>query len=357
MTQSFEGMDLIDRVREIKLRVQNRLEMVDTEEATKNALIMPFINHVLGYNVFEPSEVMPEFTADVGTKKGEKVDYAIMQGGSPVILIECKRAGSDLDSEQHASQLYRYFSVTEARFGVLTNGTLYKFFADLEQANKMDARPFFEFDVLESSDADVEQLRRFAKTAFDVDKILSTAKDLKYIREVKRLLAADSERPSWEYSRYLASQVYSGPRTKQVVEQFQRVGKLAFQQFIAERVNDRLKSAMQPEAEVPVVEEDDGIVTTDEELRAFHIVQAILSQDVDHSRIQHRDTKSYFGVNLDGNRKRTICRLHLDGRKRHVGFRVPDGNFDYVEIESPEDLYQYADRLRTVVRRLSGGSS
>src|SRR3989304_10247913 len=140
-------MDFIDRVRELAARAEKLIPRVQTEEGTKNALVMPFINNVLEYNVFDPAEVMPEFTADVGTKKGEKVDYAVLKDNKPIILFECKCVGADLNKEQ-ASQLYRYFSVTEARFGVLTDGIVYRFYSDLEQPNKMDAKPFFEFNLL-----------------------------------------------------------------------------------------------------------------------------------------------------------------------------------------------------------------
>ncbi len=138
-------MDLIDRLRDLASRLEKIVAQLQTEEATKNALVMPFIN-ALGYNVFDPLEVVPEFTADVGTKKGEKVDYAIMQDGKPIILMEVKAANCNLDNA-HCSQLYRYFSVTDARFSVLTNGIHYRFFSDLESPNKMDARPFLEVDM------------------------------------------------------------------------------------------------------------------------------------------------------------------------------------------------------------------
>ena len=114
MIQSLEGMDLTDRIREMSGRIAKRLNSIKTEEATKTALVLPFVTHVLGFNVFDPDEVVPEYTADVGTKKGEKVDYAIVANGSPIMIFECKHYGVDLTKEP-ASQLYRYFSVTEAR--------------------------------------------------------------------------------------------------------------------------------------------------------------------------------------------------------------------------------------------------
>lgn len=95
---------------------------------------MPFFS-LLGYDVFDPHEFIPEFTADVGIKKGEKVDYAITKDGKPIILIEAKWCGDNL--EKHGSQLFRYFGTTSAKFGILTNGIIYKFYTDLDESNKM----------------------------------------------------------------------------------------------------------------------------------------------------------------------------------------------------------------------------
>jgi predicted type IV restriction endonuclease len=117
-------MDFIDKIRELSARIPKQLDHIQTEEATKNALVMPFIN-ALGYNVFDPTEVTPELCADVGVKKGEKVDYA---------LFECKHHAADLGN-MHASHLHRYFSVVEARFIALTNGLVYWLDTDLEASN------------------------------------------------------------------------------------------------------------------------------------------------------------------------------------------------------------------------------
>ena len=135
-----------------------------TEEATKTSLILPFIQ-MLGYDIFDPAEVVPEFTADIGIKRGEKVDYAIMQRGKPAILIECKKYGSSL-AEDAVSQLVRYFGVTDAHFGILTDGISYRFFSDLDQPNVMDPKPFFEFNVLSYSHKAVGELKRFTKEEF-----------------------------------------------------------------------------------------------------------------------------------------------------------------------------------------------
>jgi hypothetical protein len=184
-------MDLIDQLRAIAARASSQLAHIATEEATKNALIMPFIN-ALGY-----TEVVPEFTADVGLKKGEKVDYAIMIEGKPLILFECKQVGASL-STNHASQLFRYFTVTDARIGVLTSGFEYRFFSDLEAPNKMDSRPFLEVDIREVNEHTVQELKKLGKAAFNLDEVLSSANELKYLRAMRQALAQEWQEPSEE---------------------------------------------------------------------------------------------------------------------------------------------------------------
>ena len=146
-------MDFVDEVRTRSGRFAERAKHWEsetpTEEATKTSLVLPFIQ-MLGYDIFDPADLVPEFTADIGIKRGEKVDYAIMQRGKPAILIECKKYGSNL-AEDAVSQLVRYFGVTDAHFGILTDGISYRFFSDLDQPNVMDPKPFFEFNVFSYS--------------------------------------------------------------------------------------------------------------------------------------------------------------------------------------------------------------
>ncbi len=359
MDPTLEGIDLVDRMSEISKRMRSRLDKISTEEATKNALVMPFINHVLGYNVFDPSEVVPEYTADVGTKKGEKVDYALIQDDEPVMLFECKKYQSNLDDEP-ASQLYRYFSVSQARFGVLTDGIIYRFYADLDELNKMDPKPFFEINMLEFTDAEVEGLRRFTKPFFNLEQILSTAKDLKYTREIKRILTSEWSEPSEEFVRYLAGQVYVGPRTKAIIEQFSRVTKKALGQFLNERINARLTSALQDapaeandaeeQTTIPEdTEDDDGIVTTEDEWQGYYALKAILMSEVSPDRVTIRDRKTYCAILLDGNVRKPICRLHFNRKQKFVGL-FDGGSEERVQIDSIDDLLLYGDRFKATVQ-------
>ena len=172
-------------------------------------------------------------------KKGEKVDYAIMVNDKPVIAFECKRAGTDL-SDIHASQLYRYFSaLNSVRFGVLTNGVEYKFYSDLDAPNRMDDRPLFVFNILEYQERQVAELKKFTKSAFNLEEILATASDLKYTAALKRIVSEEFDNPSDEFVKFLSKQVYSGVFTQSVRETFTVITQKALSRFLNERISSR----------------------------------------------------------------------------------------------------------------------
>jgi hypothetical protein len=362
-------VDFVDQLRVLASRISTTKDLIQTEEATKNSMVMPFIQ-ILGYNPFDPLEVTPELVADIGTKKGEKVDYAILMDGKPIMLFECKKAGGDLNIN-HAGQLFRYFHVTAARFGVLTNGLVYKFFTDLEHPNKMDEKPFFEFNILDFRERDVEELKKFAKSAFDLDKILTTANELKYTRAIQNKLADWIENPPEEAVRLLAGDLIGNKKfTAAIREQFTPITRRAFEQLIGERINARLKGAMSPEAvsvvslqtpvgsmapssaqePKPTIASDAQIETSLEELEAFHLVRAILRDDVSPKRIFIRDAQSYCAVLLDDNNRKPICRLRFNNtQKLRLGLFNADKDEEVMNIESVDDVFQYASQLKAAV--------
>jgi len=349
-------MDLIDKLRDIAGRIEKQREHIKTEEATKNAYIMPFIA-ALGYDVFNPIEVIPEFTADIGTKKGEKVDYAIRKDDQIIMLIECKWCGSDLKKD-HASQLHRYFHATESRFGILTNGIIYRFYSDLDQSNKMDMKPFFEFNMLDFEDHHVAELKKFTKPTFSVDSILTTASKLKYTRAIKKVLKEELDNPSEEFVRFFLSRVYDGTKRQQVIEEFTGIVKEARRQFINEQISNRLQSAMQDDQDdttppdsdnAPAAEPDNnGIITTETEIDGFNIVRAVLREVIDVKRVFMRDTKSYCGINLDNNIRKQICRLHFNHAQLYIGF-VSNKSEERVAIDGVDDIFKYSDKLKSIV--------
>ncbi|UWN47938.1 hypothetical protein ASALC70_00112 [Alcanivorax sp. ALC70] len=353
------SMDFEDRLEQMRSKVGQLAGELSTEEATKNALVMPFIKDILGYDVFNPLEVIPEFTADQGIKKGEKVDYAVKQHGSVQILIECKRAGDELGFK-HASQLYRYFSVTEARIAILTNGVRYQFFTDLDAANRMDRNPFMEVDFSNFNWRLSDEIRKLSKNDFDLGDVITAAGELKYTNRIKRLIAEEFAAPSEEFVSLFAGKVYDGRLTQKTKEEFRDIVQRAAAQFLNDNLNERLKGAVRDDyTQRPSVaadqqkesEEEQGpqIETTAEELQGFYIVRAILSDQVDINRIVDRDTLSYFGVLLDDNNRKPICRLHFNRSQKYIGLFDEAKKETRHPILSPTDIFQFKEQLKRTI--------
>lgn len=354
-------MDFKDQIKQLGERVAKMKDKIMTEEATKNAFIMPFIQ-TLGYDVFNPLEVVPEFIADIGIKKGEKVDYAILKDDYPIILVECKHWSEDLDP--HNSQLFRYFHTTSAKFGILSNGIVYRFYTDLLEPNKMDEKPFFEFRIDDVKEAHVEKLKEFHKSYFNLESIINTASELKYMSELRNLIIKEISEPTDEFTRYFAKGVYSSIITTKVLGQFRGLVKRSFHQYINDAINERLKSALatdqqkmeeiQKEELTATAPEENKVVTTAEEMEGFYIVRAIVCVKVKVTRVFHRDQQSYFGILLDDNNRKPICRLHYNGKKKFVSF-FDTGKEEKIELQNNAQLYEYASRLVKAIDNYENG--
>lgn len=360
-------MEIAERVQALALKIRKQKAGIETEEATKNAFVMPFISTVLGYDVFNPAEVIPEFTADVGTKRGEKIDYAISHDGKIQLLVEVKKVNDPLRIE-HASQLFRYFAVTNARIAILTNGEIYQFYTDLDAPNRMDAKPFLVLDFSALDETLLPELAKLTKESFDLESVISAAGELKYIGQLKRVLAAQFKQPEDEWVRFLTIRVYEGSFTQRVREQFLPLVTKAVRQFLNEQVNDRLKNALGgpdgyvsvsgPAAEPEPSPEDDKVdsevVTTEEEIDGYRIVRAIVCSEVDVARVVARDNKTYCGVLLDDNNRKPIARLWLNRSKKYLGVFDENKIETRIPIDDVTDIYRHADKLRmTVVRYLA----
>lgn len=344
-------MDFKDQIKQLGDRVTKLKEQIQTEEATKNAFIMPFLQS-LGYDVFNPLEVVPEYITDIGTKKGEKIDYAIFKDGNPTIIVECKHWAQNLNL--HDGQLLRYFHVSKAKFGLLTNGITYRFYSDLVEANKMDEKPFLEFNINEIKDNQIEELKKFHKTVFDADSITNTASELKYTNELKQLLQQELSNPSADFVKHFARQVYPSVVTAKVLEQFTNLTKKSIQQHISDLITERLKTALTKEDEkikeqeavqLEQTAEESKVVTTEEELEGFLIVKTILRQKINSTRVTHRDAQSYFAILLDDNNRKTICRLYFNGSKKYIATLDEKKKEIKNEITTLDDIFKYSDVL------------
>jgi hypothetical protein len=355
-------MDFKDQIKQLGERVVRLKDQIQTEEATKNAFIMPFIQ-ALGYDVFNPLEVVPEFTADLGIKKGEKVDYAIMKDGQPIILIECKWWGENLDV--HNSQLFRYFHTTKSKFGLLTNGFQFRFYTDLIETNKMDEKAFFEFDITNMKEQAFSELKKFHKSYFDLSSIVNSASELKYSNEIKSIVTNEFNDPTPNFVKFFVGQVYAGKATEKVMTQFTEIVKKSLNQFISDLISDRLKAALVKEnikeaeqvkiEEEQAKEEDNKIVTIEEEMEGFFIVKSILRTKFDSSRIFHRDFQNFFSVLLDDTIRQTICRLWFNGEKKFIGIFDENKKETKFELIKLDDIYNYSDQLAKTTERLLKG--
>lgn len=348
--------------------------MLATEEATKHALVLPFIQ-ALGYDIFNPVEVVPEYTADFGLRQGEKVDYAIVReenDNEPAMLIECKKVSDPLDVSK-ASQLGRYFSQTSAHIGILTNGVVYKFYSDLDAENIMDSTPFLEVDITELDTRDVNALNHFAKHTFDIDEARSAASNMKHIHGMKGYLTQVYGQPDSDFVRLLARKVYSGVITQARFEHFEGLVRLAFQGFVNDRINSTLQRATdiantgQNEDELVLnaggessgddltdnnAVEGKAIVTTVEEIEGYELVKTMVADLVDTERVTMRDTQSYCGVLLDDNNRKPICRLWFNAASvKYLGLLDEDRRETRHQIATIDDILQFSDDIRLAVSR------
>ena len=352
-------MDFKDQIKHFAERISSLKENILTEEATKNAFIMPFIQ-LLGYDVFNPMEVIPEMDCDLIKKKGDKLDYAIVQDGEPILLIECKHWQQNLDL--HATQLQKYFVASKAKFGLLTNGIVFRFYADLEKENIMDEVPFLEINMESLRDAQIEELKKFHKSYFNVDNILSSASELKYMSEIKNIIRTEFSDPSTDLVKLLTKRVYEGPVTQKILDQFTALTKRALSSHVNDLLAERLNIAIQStDTPTPAAvkeeqqaasapdssdEEKPKIVTTEEELEGFYIVKSICREVIDSNRITYRDAQSYFAIFADDNNRRPICRLYFNSANKRISVFGANKEETKFDIEKLDDIFNYATQLK-----------
>ena len=350
-------MSIAQSIETLAAKVKDLKPIIETEEATKTAFIIPFISTVLGYDATDPREVIPEYTADIGVKKGEKVDFAIKAGEDFRFLIECKKIGEPL-SIDHAKQLIRYFNATDTEFAILTNGEVYEFYAQLDAVNRMDERPFMTIDLSNIDPRVLPYLEMCTKSKFDSDTITTNAEQLKYIAEIKKLLSGFLKEPSPEWVKFIASKITSKRMT-------------ASSQLLKDEANRRLRSAQdyddsptampeQPsqastaDTSISSVQEetgaDNGIVTTDEEIEGYSIIRAICCSEVPATDVVIRDAKSYCAILYQDNNRKPIARLYFDRKTPRIGIFDADKKEHMHDLNVVADIYGFADELRARVK-------
>ncbi|AOT56595.1 type I restriction endonuclease [Weissella soli] len=347
------------KIKQFSKRIEQFKNTISNEEQTKNSLILPFFS-ALGYDVFNPMEFIPEFTADVsGIKKGERVDFAIKLDDQVVILVEAKELSAPLD--KHTTQINRYFNVVDAKFAIITNGKEYRFYTDLEKENIMDGKPFLTVDLTDIKDSQISELFKFVKDNFDSENITSTASDLKYVSQIKAFFTQAIDSPNDDFVRLVLDEIgYDGVKRQNIIEEFKPMVSRAVQSLISERVNDRLSSALNSTSvttsEEVVVSSDEAvpekteneIVTTADELEVYTITKLILNKILPSDRIFYRDNTTYFNILIDDNNRRWVLRAYFNSSRSWIVLNDQDNT--KIEFKQPIDIYEYASKISDIAQ-------
>ncbi len=338
-------MDFTEKITQFSQRVEKIKNTLTTEEATKTSLVLPFF-HLLGYDVFNPLEFVPEYTADTGTKKGEKVDYAIMQNNDPIIIIEVKTVNTELNAK-HLNQLFRYFTVTKARFGILTNGIVYRFFSDLEEANKMDLMPFLEIDLLNLKSHSIIELAKFKKETFNMKGILNSASELKYTSLLKNAIAEQFNEPSEQFVRALIKNIYTGVKTQAVIDKFKALTRVAIDDYISDLLNNKLKNIISSDVPPETTKnpnasekEYDFLI---EETAALEYIKNMLNI----CDVSYKKTSRYAYMHISDSQYKWICRISIRQENRLFilhKFNDTDYETEYL-FDEVEQLEQIKDLI------------
>ncbi len=337
------------------------------EEATKQALVLPLLD-ALGYDIWDPSEVCPEWEADFAVKKAgqkEKVDLAVFLNSVARIYFEVKSVECSLDG--HEGQLARYFNASPSvSLAVLTNGVEYRFYSDTAEMNLMDTQPFHiaRFDAL---DQGLDVLVRFQKSVFSADAIRDYARELNYTARIVEFLRAQLDlkdrEPSEDFVRWILSREKISEKkvTASVVEVFSPIAKSALQVVLRDIVRRSfaavenevgastkradeipLAAVAMPEKSAEISPEDNNelregsvskIATTEAELECFAAIKeqfensAFAAGKIYDStqrtevpiQLSYRDTTGYFGVYF--NRPGWwVARIVLGAKMKWIGF-------------------------------------
>lgn len=309
------------QIRILSEKILKLKETINTEEATKTAFILPLFQ-ILGYDIFNPQELAAEVISDIGGKKGEKVDYVLFKDKSPIIIVECKKWGEDLNS--HINQLIRYYHTSKVKFGLLTNGIEYRFFTDLDKSNVMDQEPFFIFNILNFTENDLDILLLFCKNAFAEKNIISAAEELKYLSKIKNVILSELQSPSKEFSDLLIRKIYDGRVTTKIFESYNNL------------INKALGELFQKE----VIEEEkcSSIITTEEEIAFYNkIVESFPNYS---TRLSYKDFKGHFSVIVEGYSRRCVAKAHFNGKKKYIVLFDGDNEIkkEYIELTGDDLL-------------------
>jgi hypothetical protein len=302
-------------------------ENCGNEAQTRKFLIEPFFN-LLNY---AHEDIIPEYEADFGDRVSKKVDYAIKLNRKDIIIIECKPLKTKL-TDKEAGQLSGYFQNSKnSRIAILTNGKEYRFYSDVALANTMDSRPFYVFDVESYTDSDIEGLLDFDARIINVIDIISKAQESVFIEDFENTFFKEMTSPSPEFLKMIHKKMsfktkYNEERIKELMNS--SLFKSITEKIILHETKTNSKSA--------------GIITTDEEIQAYHTIRTLLIQNkkIPNDRITYRDQKGTFNIMVDDNQRKIICQLKFTDSSK----KITIGMNDY-PLENIDDILKFKNGL------------
>jgi len=302
-------------------------ENCGNEAQTRKFLIEPFFS-LLNY---AHEDIIPEYEADFGERVSKKVDYAIKLNRKDIIIIESKPLKIKL-TDKEAGQLSGYFQNSKnSRIAVLTNGKEYRFYSDVALVNTMDSKPFFVFDIENYSDNDIENLLDFDARIININEIISKAQEYVFIEDFENTFFKEMTEPSTEFLKVIHKKMsfktkFNEDRLKELMNS--SLFKSLTEKMIIHETKTNSKSA--------------GIITTNEEIQAYHTIRTLLIQNkkIPNDRITYRDQKGMFNVLVDDNQRKTICQLKFTESTK----KIIIGMNDYA-LDSIDDILKFKNEL------------
>lgn len=350
-------MDIASGMRALRESALAHREFLKNEEAAKNALVMPMMR-ALGYDVFNPMEFKPEYTLDVGTKKGERVDYATCRGDKIEMLIECKDCRVELDPKrfrQQFTQLYRYFSVTSARIAVLTNGIQYRFFTDLVKPNVMDDEAFYVFDLLNMKKDDIRIMSLFGKAEFDLDRIIPKAQAMRTRSILKGLIVEQMRKPSDDLVRIIAGETHGSRLTQGIRDSYRATIANLFEEIVAEETIKGIAAHKDTKSQAPLADCQGPVPETppsQDEMEVFGIIRAVCARHVDPARISMRSAKSHRTIVLDDSGRKAIAKIQIPASQPWHLTAIFNREETRIPIEDALDIYSLEGEILSRLHEL-----
>lgn len=276
------------------------------ETASREDLINDFLA-ILGFKR-ENDDLRYEYSITVKEKK-RKADIVILDGKakSPLVIIECKRSDETL-TVKHLDQLILYMAaLPESKMGILTNGLDYQFY--LKDNEGSNTTPFIEFNIASIDDLTLLKLAVFHRNNFNFNELKAIADEFYFVEKFENALAEEFVTPSTDVLKSL----YRKMNGKRFDEKTALRMIELFNSFSLQAAVDKLRESESRNSKL-------GIVTTQEELKAYSVIRTILATsgklkagDID--RISYRDFKGHFSIIVDDSQNKSICTLVLTGKK------------------------------------------